>query len=760
MQASEQRVAAARARWFEPALFVLVLVTTILPRLSTLRLVFARGDVQQWDGDSAYHLTRILDAVARFPAMIRFDPRMAWPDGAACPWPDGFDYLAAAWGLVAGLGDPRRAEIAILLFTPILAVIGVWAAMDLARLVVPEGPAKSGAVAAAGLLTSVAPSTVYFSSVGFLDHHIVELISALLLCGWALRRFPGPAATWTASPVRWEVAGALIATLSLWLFAGGILYVALAVTLVGLAALADERPRLVGSGAPGLAAAAMASALLAAPAVHAHGRVLSYQFPSYLQPLLLGVAAAGLALVVGVSRLSRRPLARLALLAAVVAVAGVAGLSATAAGAQIRAGLAGWLLREDPWIATIAEFQPLGGSEHSFLLGLFWAFGAIGVAAPLVLLAGTVVAIRVARGRGLAFAAVTLAFVLLTLNQNRFGRVGVPLLMIHLAVALAGFAHWRQREAHGAWPVRLFPAIAVIALVFADPVLRPVDKMIGAFPPEAGAALALREEAGADRSEGVLTAWDSGHLVAYTSGLPTVTNGFGPYLGEALFQEAESVLAAGPAELDAFLARRRLRFVVAGAMASSIKIVKGAVPFSRVPGARKAVLNLDYMRSFGNAPLVIGGSGIPGIGVRHLEHLLPVFATVQQPPGLEFPLPHVWVYERVAGARLSGTAHPGARVLATLDFEEQGRPHVWRAFADAGPDGRFTLTLPFPSGFRRPALSSAPRWSLRTGDGPAVQVDVPERAVRDGVTVPVGALRGVAAVPRPRDVSPQVGRAD
>jgi asparagine N-glycosylation enzyme membrane subunit Stt3 len=281
-----------RVRWFEYGLFASVLVTTILPRLSTLRLLFARGDVQQWDGDSAYHLLRIRHAIAHFPGMIRFDPAMAWPDGAPCPWPDGFDYLAAVWGLLAGFGDPQRAELAVFLFTPILAALGVWAAMDLARLVVPDGPAKPGAVAAVGLLTSVAPTTVYFSSVGFLDHHIVELISALLLGGWALRRFQGPAASWTASPLRWEMAGALIATLSLWLFAGGILYVALAVTLVAVAVLVDERPRLVGSGAPGLAAAALLSALLAMPAVHAHGRALSYQFPSYLQAMLLGVAAA------------------------------------------------------------------------------------------------------------------------------------------------------------------------------------------------------------------------------------------------------------------------------------------------------------------------------------------------------------------------------------------------------------------------------------------------------------------------------------
>jgi asparagine N-glycosylation enzyme membrane subunit Stt3 len=733
------RRAAALWRWFEPALFVAVLVTTILPRLGTLHLVFARGELQQWDGDSAYHLMRIRDAIARFPSMIRFDPAMAWPDGAACPWPDGFDYLAAAWGLLAGLGDPQRAELAVLLFTPILAVIGVWAAMDLARLVVPDGPAKSGAIAAAGLLTSVAPTTVYFSSVGFLDHHIVELISALLLCGWALRRFPGPSASWASSPWRWEAAGAAIATLSLWLFAGGVLYVALAVVLVAVALLAEERPRLAGSGAPALLAAAAVSALLAMPAVRAHGRVLSYQFPSYLQALLLAVAGAGLALAVAVARLARRPPVRLAVLLAAGLAAGAAGVFATAAGAQIRAGLSGWLLRTDPWIATIAEFQPLGARERSFWLALFSNFGSIGVCAPLILLGGTWVAARTARARGIAFAAFTAAFVLLTVNQIRFGRVGVPLLMIHLAAVLAAVAHRRHVPGTPAlWTVRIFPALVAVVPVFTDPTLRPEARLTGGFPPWVAAGLGLRELSADDRGHGVLTQWDAGHLVAYTSGLPTVTNGFGAYLGEQGFREAESSFAGSPGALDALLARRRVRWVVAGGLTTPLAdAVPGRQPFARLEDAKK-ILDLEYFRAFGNSPLVIGGSGIPGAGVRHLEHLMPVFATVQRPPRLEFPLPALWVYERVAGARLRGLAPAGARVLATLEFKEQARPHTWRAFCDAGADGRFDLVVPFPSGLVRATVTSAPSWSLRVDGGQPVAVDVPERAVRSGAVIEVG----------------------
>ncbi len=163
--------------WLRGSAFAAVLVASVWPRLATLRLVFARGELMQWDGDSAYHLKRILHAIEHFPSLLRFDPQMNWPDGAPCPWTDGFDLLAAAWGLLAGLGDPSRARMAVLVFTPLLALLAIWAAIDVARLVVPDGPAKEAAVLAAGLLTALAPPTIYQSQVGFLDHHIAELPS-------------------------------------------------------------------------------------------------------------------------------------------------------------------------------------------------------------------------------------------------------------------------------------------------------------------------------------------------------------------------------------------------------------------------------------------------------------------------------------------------------------------------------------------------------------------------------------------------------
>jgi dolichyl-diphosphooligosaccharide--protein glycosyltransferase len=735
--------AVGRSEWVRGGALATVLLLAILPRLSGLTIVFSRGELLQWDGDSAYHLKRILFAIGHFPGLPRFDPAMNWPAGAVCPWADGFDLLAAAWGLLAGLGDPARATMAALGFTTILGLLAVWAAIDLARLVMPDGPARESAALAAGLLTAVIPSGVYLSQLGFLDHHVAELLSFLLLAGWALRRHPRADAP-TVTGLAWELGGALTATFAVWVYSGGVLYVGMAAAIVLAALLRDERPTLVGSGLPALATAAAAVALLSIPAIRAHGHLLSYRYPSLLQPLLLAVAAAVLALAWAASRRAHGFGRRLALLLVAGMVATLAlAVTVPEAAHEFRAGLEGWLLRRDPWIASIAEFQPFGWDSATFLSALFDSYGAVGVGAPLLLAAGSWAVIRGAGSRGVAFVVLSAVFVALSLHQVRFERIGQPLLMIFTAATLAAFAHRRRPHAN-LTAVRLFPVLGTLVLIFADPSLRSgIRARFVRVPPAASAALALRDEAGGRHDQGVLTSWGDGHLVNFLSGLPTPTNGFGSYLDEATFLESEEVFAKDGPALDGLLKRRSLRYVIAGALTSELASPGGASPFAYVRGSRAgAVLNLDQMRRRTLSSLLIGGSGIPGAAVPHLEHLMPVFGTSEQPAWVSFPLPALWVYERVAGAHVRGAAPPGKRVVASLDFREQGRPHVWKAFAEADAGGHFELVLPFPTRFLRPALSSSPRYSLRAGDGAAIEIEVPEAVVRAGGSIQVGTIAG------------------
>ena len=114
------------------------------------------------------------------------------------------------------------------------------------------------------------------------------------------------------------------------------------------------------------------------------------------------------------------------------------------------------------------------------------------------------------------------------------------------------------------------------------------------------------------------------------------------------------------------------------------------------------------------------------------------------------------VFERVEGARLVGTAEPGALVTASvaLMVEQpdgrvrntgwQGQPLVHEVRATAGPDGTFELTFPYSTADPVPPAEGGTAGIVRaqgpvlvTAGASSAQVDVPDRAVLDGLDVPV-----------------------
>ena len=736
----------SRGTFVSAAALLAVLAVAAWARLADVGSVLRSGEVVPLDGDCAYHHRRILYAVEHFPSLPTVDPTMNWPYGGVCPWADGFDLLGAALARTAGgLRSPERAELAAALLPVLLGLLAVFAAMELARLVARRGPAAgrraTGASIAAGLVAALLPQAVASSRFGRTDHHVAEALSMLLLAGWALRRprSGDPA----ARALAWEAAGAATAAFACWMFTGGALYVGLAAAIVLVAVLREPRPGWLGSGAPGLLAGAAAAALLSAPAIRAHGRLVSFQLPSLLQPLLVALAGAALAVAVLVAR--RLPRARVAV-RVVAMVAGVAALALACAVAcpgaarELASGLQGWLLRHDPWLASVEEFRPPWAGGRGFVGGLTFLLGAPGVAAPAVVLVGGAWAVRRTGARGLAFAALSVATLALTLLQVRFGRVFAFFLAVNTALVLEAGAWLALRSARRPRALALATGAAGLLVVAADPRLLAMTRQPEPrpLPAEAAAGLALRRPAPAapEDAPGVIAHWGHGHTIALLSQRPVVVNGFGTYLDEPAFWDVAGLASMEPAAFDAWMARRRVGYLVYGAA------YVGPGAFAASP--RGFLLAPDRMRALPMSPVVIAGSGVPEAGVPHLPHLMPIFASEQITPGLAFALPALWGYERVAGARLVGTSAPGARVVVELPFVERRRPHVYRAWADAGADGRWQAIVPLPTGLARTSLRSSDLAAVRAGAGAALRLSIPEDAVRHGATISVPPLPGPA----------------
>ena len=719
----------------------LVLALAAWARVMNYRHVLGSGEVVPpfgADGDAAYHLQRTLDAAARFPRVQAFDPWMNWPSGGWCQWTDLYDRAGGGFVLALGGGaGGDRAALLAALFPVVLGVLVVWASAQLVLAVAPRRGARATALAA-GLLAALVPDGVTASWLGRTDHHVLEALSVVLLAWWvaAQPRAEAPARRRLA----FELLGGAGVALAVHGFSGGTLYVAIAAVALVARALARTPPP-VGSGAPALAGGALLSAALTWPAMAQHGRLWSYAWPSLLQPALVAAAALAVAgacwsaLFPG----GDRPLRRAAWTGGLAALAAL--LAAPLLWSEVAAGLSGWLMHRDPWLASISEFQPLGAAQG----GLRVAIRELGASPGFAFVPALAVLAVAARRRPRLRAVVWFALALATwaVVQLRFVRVMVPLLAAVVALALQQLVLRASTRRPAAARAGVAIAACAVAWCLADPRLRPRLAL-----PDPGreavmeAALDLRDappvRPGA--RSGALTYWGHGHQVRVFGRRPVVVNGFGTYLDPASFRESTGLLRLDEPALMQLMDRRDLGYLVFGpAVAFLAGEEVGVRPFAG------RVLNPEFMGQVPLAPLLIAGSGIPATGVRHLAHLMPRHASEATVPGLGFPLPQLWTYERVEGARLGGTGAPRARVVAELPFREHGRPHVYKAWADVSPDGRWELTLPVPSGLARGSFRTDAVWTVRVGEGPARAVAVGEAAVRGGAAIDAdGSSRVVA----------------
>jgi hypothetical protein len=597
---------------------------------------------------------------------------------------------------------------------------------------------------AAGLLAAFTPTFARISSIGRVDHHIAEALTLLLLLSWAMRRFPvdeerRPGATW-------EVAGAGAVALALWLFVGGLIYVALAVVPLGLVALGrDDDRRIVGSGAPALLAGALLAAAASVPALRSHGLILSFMYPSLLQPALVGMAGLALAAAVLAGRQTgaRSGAGRaMTQLAVALAVLGAPLLLVAPLRRELLHAVAGWLLRQDPWIRNIAEFQPLvtrlegGGFELRHVRDLL---GPVGMLAPLAIPLAAVMAWRHSMARAATFVGVTVALSAMAILQLRFARVAAPFLAIAIALALRGLASLLALRPSLERAARWVPLLGISLLVAVSPRLRDELKVAVPLDPVAvhHAALDLRLDRPPvpGRRDGVLAPWDLGHAFRQLSGRPVTANGFGSYLDPTSFKDIADAFLGDESRLVTTMKRYDLGYLVGGGLAlqhhQSFPIDQGPI-IGDPPG-----LNPAFMRRTSMSQLLIAGSGMPEAGVPHLERLMPVFASRATAGGLSFQLPVVWTFELVEGATLTGKAEPGDLITGDVALVEWGRPHRFRAWTTAGADGSYRIRVPLPSGFFTRTLFTGPAWRITRGTAEAVEVVVPEAAVRLGLEIAV-----------------------
>jgi hypothetical protein len=321
----------------------------------------------------------------------------------------------------------------------------------------------------------------------------------------------------------------------------------------------------------------------------------------------------------------------------------------------------------------------------------------------------------------------TVAITLLAVNQNRFGRVALVNLAICFALGARDLARALPRR--GVVVVLALP----LALVVLDPSLRHYLELLRrpALPGEQEAGVFLRDvapEPCRGNRSGVLTAWDQSHFIVRYAERPVTATGFAFYVGDGTFERVQALWNGTEQDLLAFMDARDLGFVVQGARTFAKMQPLGGGTRRTTPSAGNE-WNPDPFAEVPLTSLVAGGSGIPEMGLPHLEHLMPRFASAEFQTD---DAPAVWAYERVPGATLEGTTAAGARVELTTGMRVRSAYHAHVAWTRADGAGHYRLTTALPTDYPGRGFRTSPTALLSIGPDVSVAAVISEEAVRTG----------------------------
>jgi len=715
--------------------------------------VFREGGVLFGSADAWYHMRRIWFTVVRFPQLLGFDPYLNPPYGGLTHWTATFDgFLATAAHFAVGSGSQPAVERFVAWSPPLFGVAAVLALYALGARTFSR---RAGVIAA--VLLALLPAHVHFSKVGFLDHHVAVELVVIVLMGSvvALVEEPARAATPGLLARRGAWVGlSMVALLLLW--PGGLLYVAIVEAFAAAFLLTRDDREEARRWAATLALTHVVAAVTIAPfalrgTFDAFG-TFSPIVPSAFQPLAFTAASVLFATLFALWR-SPRFDDRLQRALSAVAVAGAAAGLLLLLLPDLRTGVGtalGWFgtAEKQRFERFVAELQPLfmpqgqldgqvAGRALSWGLYLFpFALGALVWQAWLGSSAGqAIILLWAAAAAGLA------------IFQLRFlSAVGPPFALILAAAADSGLRRLRRARGPRAARAAALAAVALAALL-AVPLIdfyrsAVVDLISHSRAPQPLFGLDAHQKLVADVGHwihdhtpptrgyldpdetpeyAVLSSWGDGHLLRYAGERPMTQDNF---LGHVAYGGPETFALAD----RYFAATREAEALAIGDQLGIRYVVVSPDGSGHSAGYRPdSVFAALHGRTGSEGVVTLRGRRIdlPALSHHRLIH--------EWLPGGQ-PAASYRLYERVAGARVSGSTRPSAVVEARLELAADRSRYAYEQHVVADREGRYALVLPYPNAPFSDQVRALGPWELSAGDATA-HVEVSERAVQEGELV-------------------------
>lgn len=698
------------------AIFALTAGIRLLPILH----VFDAGSIYMFDGDCHVHVRKVLLHIASYPGFVAFDPYEGYPTGTLAVWPPFMDWLWAGVCMVLGLGRPDEKLVGTVmaLTPPIIGGLTSVAVAVLARRIMPYW-----AAILAGAALALMPAHITATVVGRPDNEMIEpLMTTLLYISYLRMQGFGNGIRW-----RDTLLAALSAFAMLLFWRGATLWMGLLAGAALADITADRRPGLRHIRAALIfGIVALAIALMAALNLWGRQNSISFNMLSWFHVILFALCAIAL-WAYGESARWRGRMGHMfypvlifsgaVLIALVLWLLPALRLNLAHGLGVVGIGPSG----RDPWIDSIVQYWPMfypGPFSVMTPVGeMGWAFWLMPLAAGHILWG--------MRRDGYQPDRALIALVIvctfgLSIMRRRFVNVTAVGAAISAAYAVyVAHSHLKAKPSVRIAAVVLFFALLsypMLPALYRLPLAHPGDSIKGAYE---DAALWMRDHTPQASDPyrrgrpdyGVMAEWDMAGWIEYPAQRPVVATMYGTE-APGMIESARFFLATDQARADEIMERAGARYLVLSQDIADVHTYAGLVgggvrandfmTYGRVPETGEMTYNYGprYNELIATRLLLADGveEVISGVGFKAVHGYRLVYESAEPLPmkGFPRPLSAVKIFERVAGAQLSVTVAPDAKVIISAPVRTNiGREFEYRLQAKAGPDGIAHFTLPY-----------------------------------------------------------------
>ncbi len=749
-----------------PAWLVLAGALALYLRATGASSLFLNGQAMLVNTDPYYHMRRLFLAVHSFPVIPSFDYYLGFPKGGSGGWPPFFELLAALPALILGLGHPSKhlVELCGAWLPPVIGTLTLlWA-----YLIGKRVAGRAGGIIAAFVLAVLWAHSVG-TLVGYFDHD------------GALVFFSG---AFFYSLLRSEEAWQRRRKRMLWSFLTGLALAFGTLSWVGFPVFAgiaflyflcryvflhvrraEDSPVLASFGWSFLWAGL---ALLPFGSFPEVGGRWTYACLSWLQPLLY----LGISLFAGLLWVARRgvppegkPYPFLPLLVPCFGLLLFLGakLFLPKALGEIVQGV-GFLQRRSPWLENIEEFSPLffgpGGKFETFTARRFLSVFVFvwPIALPFLLFRSRHSPLRYPAQWLLAIW--TLCLFVMTLAEYRHAVALALPFSITLGYSAILFyralRRWAGKKNAARWvPAGVTSVVLVLLLwptfmAYRIPGGRMSPSLLDALvwmrdhTPETG----HYDEPWVPPEYGVLARWDYGHFITYLARRPVLATNFGTYV-PGFEDAAKFFMTPSESTAAAILKKNRIHYLLLTEQLCNYPAYVGLLGLKledyvrsvvSPDGSRRKEYQTPFFDLVESRLFMFNGQAMSYEG--DVQPALTHFRLVYESPGKDLQLfdarfPQLKIFEFVPGAQLQGMAKPGDTVEASVRvLTPSGTIVNYINRAKTSPDGRFSLGMPYVSGWNGEVMADTV-CLVKIEQRPIQRVRITEEQVMKGKVVPL-----------------------